>query len=479
MVDWPPEYNDSYLPRSNQPYWFPKLETMLAKERDRHVLRKLRAQMKYAYENSPFYRRLWKSHRVKTDEIRTLEDFRRKVPLIKKHMIREDQTANPPFGSYLCVPKERVVSVHGTSGTTGQATTFAFTRGDIRRIANAHARVMWGFGLRPSDLVMITSVFSLYMGSWGALWGVHRLGATAFPFGAGAPGMTRLAAKWAADVKPSALYATPSYALYLAEVAREMGLDTRRDFRFRLMFFSGEPGAGIPSVKSRIEETFNCKCIDTGSCAEMTPWMTNGECEFRTGMHLWQDIVHTDLVDPKTGEVVDYGEEGVPVYTHLERECQPMIRFFVGDIATWTDEPCECGRTYPRLPKGIYGRVDDMFIVRGENVYPSTVQEALEKTDGYGGEFRVIITREREMDVLTVQAECSDELSRKEESDPSVLERLKASMERNIKLAAGVRAIVQLVPHRTFERTEFKAKRVLDKRDLYEELKKLRGSDLG
>ncbi|MFQ5710173.1 MAG: phenylacetate--CoA ligase family protein [Candidatus Geothermarchaeales archaeon] len=469
---WPPIYDEAYTPKPDQRYWFPDRETMKPEEREKIILRKLRAQMRYAYDNAPFYHRRWEDAGIHPDDIATLRDFRR-VPFVYKQDIREDQAKNPPFGSYLCIPNEKIFTIHGTSGTTGKPTAFALSEGDVKRIANAHARVMWGFGLRPSDKVMITSVFSLYLGSWGALWGVRRLGAAAFPFGAGAPGMTRMAVRWAAEVKPTALYGTPSYALYLAEVAREMGVDPRVDFNFRIMFFSGEPGAGVPSVKRRIEETFDCRCVDTGSTAEMTPWMTNGECEHRTGMHLWQDIVYTEVVDPDTGEVVDYGEEGVPVYTHLERDSQPMIRFFSGDLTKWTDEPCECGRTYPRLPNGVYGRVDDMFIVRGENIYPSAVQEALERTEGYGGEFRVVITREREMDVMTVQAEYSEEVGEKARVDPTILERVRDAMEENIKTLCGVRGVVDLVPYHTFERTEFKARRVADKRDLYEELRRL------
>src|SRR5439155_676126 len=133
----------------------------------------------------------------------------------------------------------------------------------------------------------------------------------------------------------------------------------------------GEPGAGIPATKRLIEETFGGRCMDMGSMAEMTPWMTNAECRHRTGMHLWQDLVYTQVCAPDTFAPLPFGAEGTPVYTHLERSSQPMIRLVSGDLARWTDEPCPCGRTYPRLPDGLYGRIDDMFIVRGENIYPS------------------------------------------------------------------------------------------------------------
>lgn len=468
MGVWPPEYDENYMPHPDEPYWFRELETMNPKEREGLIIEKLRAQMQWAYERSPFYRKKWKEAGIRPDRIRTLEDFQ-EVPFVTKEEIRRDQAENPPFGSYLCVDPQEVMRIHGTSGTTGRPTAFAIGRGDWRRIANAHARIMWGAGLRSSDTIFIGSFFSLYMGSWGALVGGERLRAKCFPFGAGVPGQTIMGLSWMKEIRPTAFYGTPSYALYMAEVAKENGYDCQRDFCFRIMFFSGEPGAGIPSTKRLIEETYGCKCIDMGSTAEMTPWMSNGECEHRQGMHLWNDIVYTELVDPKSKRRVPYGSEGVPVYTHLERTSQPMIRFWSGDLALWTEEPCPCGRTYPRLPRGIYGRVDDMLVIRGENVYPSAIEEVLRAMDGFGGEFRIIVSRERAMDDLLVQAEYSLDIQRAAESDPLVLDRLRGEMATRIKSKIGLRPNIELVASGTLERTQFKARRVIDRRKLFEE----------
>src|SRR3990170_1699666 len=386
IVSWPPEYDDRYLPAPGSRYWFRDRECQDPEARDGEIIRKIQATMAWAWERAPFYRRKWQGAGLEPGDIKGLDDFS-KVPVVTKQELREDQAADPPLGSYLCIPREEVRRIHGTSGTTGKPTAFAIGRDDWRRIANAHARIMWGFGLRPSDTVFFGSFFSLYLGGWGALAGVERLGATAFPFGAGVPGQTLMALRWLREMRPSAFYGTPSYGLYVAEKARQEGIDPR-EFGLRILFFSGEPGAGIPSTKRRIEEAYDGVCVDTSSMAEMTPWMTNAECEVRSGMHLWQDIVYTELLHPERQTLVGFGEEGVPVYTHLERASQPMIRLWSGDLATWTDEPCECGRTYPRLPRGIYGRVDDMFIVRGENVYPSAVEEVLRASRGCGEEYR-------------------------------------------------------------------------------------------
>lgn len=263
-------------------------------------------------------------------------------------------------------------------------------------------------------------------------------------------------------MRPEVFYGTPSYALYLAETAKDQGLDPARDFGFRVMFFSGEPGAGLPATRKRIEETFGAACIDSGSMGEMLSWMTDGECSARRGMHLWQVIVYTEVVDPVSLRAVPTGAEGSPVYTHLERTSQPMIRLLSGDLTTWTDEPCPCGRTYPRLPRGIYGRVDDMFIVRGENIYPSAIEETLRGAEGFGGEFRVIISREEEMDKLLVQAEHAP--------GAGDLTTLRKTLEDRLKSVLGVRAVVHVVAPGTFDRTEFKARRVVDRRELYRQL---------
>src|SRR5437764_58583 len=235
-----------------------------------------------------------------------------------------------------------------------------------------------------------------------------------------------------------------------------------RDFGFRTLLFSGEPGAGIAATKRLIEDTFGGACIDMGSMAEMTPWMTNGECRRRTGMHLWQDIVYTQVCDPQTFAPVPFGGEGTPVYTHLERTSQPMIRLVSGDLARWTDEPCPCGRTYPRLPLGLYARIDDMFIVRGENIYPGAIEDTLRAIEGFGGEFRVIVSRRETMDELLVRAEYA--ASHAAEAPRAALA---ARMKERLRARLGVTPLIELVPEGALPRTDFKARRIIDDRDLY------------
>lgn len=467
---YPPAFDPAYLPDPKSRYWFPVRETMPAAEREKAILARLREVMAYAYARAPFYRRKWDEAGVHPDRIRSLEDFER-VPVVTKAELRAAQERSPPFGDYLCIPESEIHHIHGTSGTTGRPTAFAIGRDDWRSIAEAQARVMWGMGLRPGDMVFIGSVFSLYMGSWGTLIGSERLGAKTFPFGAGAPGMSARAALWLTLTRPKAFYGTPSYALHLAEVAAEEGMDPR-DFGLELLFFSGEPGASIPSIKARIEALYGAQAIDCGTMAEMSPWMNAAGAKETPGMMLWQDFVYTEVCDPKTHARVPYGKQGTPVYTHLERTSQPMIRLLSNDLTHWTNEPNPCGRTYPRLPAGIYGRIDDMFTIRGENVYPSAIDSALNEIAGYGGEHRIVISRDGAMDELLVRLDATEELYK---TGAGALDDLRRRTEDKLRTVLGVRARAEVVAAGVIPRTDFKARRVIDDRDLFRSLQQTLG----
>lgn len=464
MEAWsfPPAYDDAYFPAAGSRYWFPVRETMAPGERERAILARLKDVCAYAYANAPFYRRTWDAAGFHPEQLRSLEDFESRVPVIAKADLRAAQAAVPPFGDYLCAPESEIYHIHGTSGTTGRPTAFAINRGDWNAIANAHARIMWGMGMRPGDTICIAAIFSLYLGSWGALAGAERLGAKAFPFGAGAPGMTARCAQWLHAMRPAGFYGTPTYALHLAQTALEEGLDPR-DFGLRYLFFSGEPGASIPGVRKRIEEYYGAKVFDAGSMAEMTPWMNVAGSAQTDGMLCWQDVVYTEVCDPKSMRRVPYGSRGTPVYTHLERTSQPMIRLASGDLTQWVDGPTPCGRTYPRLPLGIFGRIDDMFTIRGENVYPSEIDAALNETPGYGGEHQIVITREAAMDELLLRIEC-------DLAGAEAVEGFRHEASRRIQKLLGLRTKAEIVPKGSLPRTDFKARRVIDDRAAFREM---------
>jgi len=458
---WPPRYDESYRPEPGQRFWFPRRETMPAEERDEAILARIREVMSYAWDNAPFYRRKWDEAGIHPSSIKSLADFE-KVPVVRKEELRADQAEHEPFGSYLAVPPSEVKHINGTSGTTGRPTAFGISERDWRSVANAHARVMWAMGIRPDDTVLVASPLSLYWGSWGAYIGAERLGARVFPFGAGTAGQTARTVHWMRQMGVTVFYGTPSYALHLAEVARDEGVDPT-SLGLRKLFFSGEPGASIPAIRARIVEAFAAEVYDSGSMAEVSPWMHLGAGSNEAGVLCWQDLVYTEVCDPSDHLRVDYGREGTPIYTTLERTSQPMIRLLSNDLTRWEAPSADRGRTYPFLPQGIYGRIDDMFTIRGENVYPSAIDDVVMATEGYGGEHRIVISRESTMDRLVVQVEYKDV------PEPA-LPRWAGGMADELRKVLGVGAKVVPVAHQTFDRTEFKARRVIDDRDLLRRL---------
>lgn len=462
--EWPPRYDADYRPPLGQEHWFPVRETMDPELRDEAILERIRQLMAYAWERAPFYRKKWSQAGLEPGDITSLEAFEH-VPVIRKEELRLDQAEYQPYGSYLCVDPIDVTHIKGTSGTTGRPTTFGINQLDWVSVANAHARVMWAMGIRPEDVVLIGSPLTQYWGSWGAYSGAERLGAAVFPFGAGVAGQSLRTLQWMRQMSATVFYGTPSYALRLAEVAVENDIDPRR-LGLRKMFFSGEPGASVPAIRQRIIDAFDVEVYDSGSMAEVAPWMSLGAASNEPGVFTWQDLVYTEVCDPATTKRVPYGSEGTPVYTTLERTSQPMIRLLSNDLTHWEAPDASRGRTYPFLPKGVYGRIDDMFQIRGENIQPSAIDDVVMSAEGYGGEHRIVITREGTMDELLVQVEF--DAQRTTVTQDVWVKKVGA----NLRTVLGVGAKVVAVAPATFERTEFKARRVIDDRKLFDSLEK-------
>lgn len=461
---WPPAYDAQYRPPLDQEHWFPERETMDPEARDELILERIQRVMAYAWDTSTFYRTKWSAAGLEPGDVRSLADFE-KVPVIVKDELRADQAAHEPFGSYLCVDPAEVKHINGTSGTTGRPTAFGISQGDWDAVANAHARVMWGMGIRPSDTVLIASPLALYWGSWGAYIGAERLGARVFPFGAGVAGQSLRTIHWMQQMGATVFYGTPSYALRLAEVAEANDIDPR-SLGLRIMFFSGEPGASVPAIRERIKRAFGAAVYDSGSMAEVSPWMALGSAQDAPGVFCWQDLVYTEVCDPQSHLRVPYGSEGTPIYTSLERSSQPMIRLVSNDLTRWEAPDPARGRTYPFLPRGIYGRIDDMFVIRGENVYPSAIDDVVMGCDGYAGEHRIVISRGAAMDELAVQVEFDSRTSQLAEP------LWRQTLEDQLRVVLGVGAKVAAVAPDTFDRTDFKARRVIDDRNLFESLQR-------
>ncbi len=305
----------------------------------------------------------------------------------------------------------------------------------------------WCAGVRPDDVVQVGFPFGLFFGGWGVVQGAERIGATLFPIGiTDSERHLELIARLGSTV----FSATPSYCIHLLSVAERVGIDLRAS-TVRHLLVGGEAGGSLPGTREIIGEGWGATVADAGSTSEMYPFQTNVGCEAGTGTHLITDEVFTEVVDRADPSVpASVGERGAVVYTHLWRDSQPMIRFAPGDETYLDDAPCPCGRTYPRLPEGILGRLDDMLVIRGANVFPSAVETALRAVPGLGPEFRIRVHKHGALDELTVEAEGGEDL--------------RAQTEQTLHKVLGIRTSLTLLAPGTLPETTFKARRVVDER---------------
>ncbi|MEO9330584.1 phenylacetate--CoA ligase family protein [Gordonia aurantiaca] len=442
-------------------FWDEKRETADAASRRAAILNRIHHQLHNVYEQLPFYRNLYDAQGFHPDDVKSLDDFTAKVPVITKSMLVADQAANPPFGSYTRdFPSSEIARIHGSSGTSGTPTMYAVSQKDWDRAAEVHAMAQWCAGVRPSDTVQIGFPFGLFFGGWGVLQGAERLGATVFPLGVTD---SEKHIEMLLRLGTTVFTATPSYCMHLISVAEGMGIDLR-DTAVRLLITGGEPGGSLPGTRQALAAGWGATVVDAGSTSEMYPFQTNVGCETGTGTHLINDEVYAEVVDRDDfTQQLPAGERGAIVYTHLWRESQPMIRFAPGD-ETYVDEgPCVCGRTYPRMPEGVLGRLDDMLVIRGANIYPSAIENVLREFPELDGEFRINVFRTGTMDEISVDVERSpdDAGAGVTLRDDALIDRVQALLKSRI----GIRIPVALVPVGTFEPTTFKARRVVDTRE--------------
>lgn len=441
-------------------YWDREKETMPGDRREGIVLQRLQQQLTDVYERLPFYRRLYDEHDFHPSQVNSLDDFTARVPVVTKDMLRADQEAHPPFGSYVGVERSDVARIHGSSGTSGKPTLYAISKKDWEYCAEVMAQGFYTCGVRSSDTVQFATVFSLFLGGWGSLLAAERIGATAFPLGAGE---TERQLELMYRVGSSVLITTPTYALHMLETAHELGYDASAS-PLRLGIFVGEPGSGIPGTRRKLEEGWGIQVRDCATTSEMMPWATNAECEAGLGVHVLNDEVWTEIVDKDDShQLAPMGDSGAVVYTHLRRTSQPMIRFACGDESRMVDEPCPCGRTYPRLPDGVYGRLDDMLLIRGANVYPSQVQRSLLEVPGAGVEFKIVLERDGAMDTARVLIERDASSDADSDSKAALAERVRRKLKNDTSITFDVEV---LEPH-TLERAISKAQRVDDRRPKY------------
>src|SRR5262245_24333046 len=458
---WHPTISRADRLGTGRQFWDEPRETRSPEERAAIVLDRVRKQLEYVYGTMPLYRRHYDAHGFRPEQVKTLDDFTKRVPVITKKMLVEDQAEHPPFGSYLGVSRHELARVHGSSGTMGTPTMYGVSWSDWQRAGQTAAMAWWTAGLRPQDLIHVTFPFSLFFGGWGVIQACEAIGATTFPPGATVP--TDKQIEFLFRLGATALVGTPSYHIHLANRAVELGLDMR-DSNVSLLICGGEPGGSGPGVPAKIREPAGEDTGVVGPAAghssEMSPFLPPIGClHAEGGVHLYQDENLVELVerdDPATA--VPVGENGAVVATHLWRNSQPMIRFWLGDESVMDDAPCACGRTYLRLPRGVFGRVDDMLVIRGANIYPSAVEAAVRSVEDAGTEFRIIVDRPQALDELRVEVEPRADLP-EEECDG-----LGRELETALRHALQIRVPVTVVKPGTHEQQTFKARRVVDNR---------------
>jgi phenylacetate-CoA ligase len=430
--------------------WNPEYETMPRAQLRELQEQRLRWTVRWAYERVPHYRQAFEEAGVTPADIQTIEDLQR-LPFISKSELREHY----PYGLF-AVPLDQVVRIHSSSGTTGTPVVVGYTRGDLNTWAELVARIAVAAGVERGDVAQISFGYGLFTGGFGLHYGLERVGATVIPVSAG---QTERQIRIMKDFGSTVLVCTPSYAMYLGETAEAMGVKPG-DLKLRIGMFGAEPWS--EGMRAEIEARLGLFATDNYGLTEVMGPGVAGECRERNGMHIAEDHFIVEVIDPELGTPVEPGEVGELVFTSLTKEAFPVIRFRTRDLTRLIPEPCPCGRTFVRMEK-VRGRTDDMLIVRGVNIFPSQIEQALTEIEGVEPHFQVIVDRTGSLDELEVHVEIEERFL------PDAMRKLvefEKQVEDKLAAALGIRAKVKLVEPRSIERTEGKANRVIDKRKL-------------
>jgi phenylacetate-CoA ligase len=415
-----------------------RLETLDDERRRAHQLDRLRTLVTAALGVNPFWTAKWRAAGLASaDDLRDWDDVRR-LPLTTKAELLADQAAHPMYGTNLTYPTERYVRVHQTSGTSGAPLRWLDTAESWEWWIRCWGFVLAAAGVRPGDRAFFPFSFGLFVGFWAGFEGARASGALAIP-GGGQDSIARLATM--ESLGATVLVCTPSYALHLLQVARERGVDAAR-LPVRVTVHAGEPGAGIASVRARIEAGWGARAYDHAGMTEMGAY--GYECEAQTGPHVNESEFIAEVLDPLTGQPADEGEL---ILTNLGRLGSPLIRYRTGDRVRLAGAPCACGRTFARLAGGILGRLDDMLIVRGVNVFPSAIEAIVRRFPVE--EFQIEVFRDGELDEVRVLLEV--------EGGAGAVPRVQAALRAGL----GIRLEVDAVEAGTLPRFELKARRVV------------------
>ena len=431
-------------------YWEPDKECMAREDLEQLQLERLQSTLYRVGTHVPFYKKKFDELKFNYDNVRSLNDLRR-LPFT----IKQDLRDNYPYGLF-AVPLRDVVRVHSSSGTSGQATVVGYTRNDIKTWSNLVARVITAAGVTKNDVIQIAFGYGLFTGGFGLHYGAELVGTSVIPISSG---NTKRQIQIMQDFKTTALVCTPSYALVMADTMMEMGINPN-GLSLRYGLFGGEPWS--EGMRREINEKLGIIATDNYGLSEVMGPGVSGECLECNGLHINEDHFLLEILDPNTLEPVPEGEVGELVITTLTKEAFPMIRYRTRDLTRFIPGPCACGRTMRRMQR-VMGRTDDMLIIKGVNVFPMQIEKVLFEVEGIEPHYQIIVDRENHADRLTVLVEVMESIFFDEmKKQRMVIDRIKSRLASEV----GVQVEVKLVEEKTLARSEGKAKRVIDRRQL-------------
>ncbi len=431
-------------------FWDPRIEELPKADLRKMQYKLLKSLICRLYSFSPFYHNRMKEQKVHPDDIRELSDVQ-KLPFMYKQDLR-DNYPNTIFTA----TQEELVRYHVSSGTTGKPTVVGYTQKDIDTWSNSLARGLTAIGLGRGDVIQVSYGYGLFTGGLGMHYGAECIGATVLPTSVG---NTERQIELMQDLEVTAIACTPSYLLHIGEVAEKMGVDIKKDTRLKAGILGAEPWT--EGMRTRMENWLGIKAFDIYGTSELSgPMFT--ECGEQNGFHIWSDIALVEVIDTKTGEQLEPGEKGELTLTMLQKEALPMIRYRIGDISSIEEDICPCGRTHPRVTR-IQGRVDDMLIIRGINVFPSQVEYTLMSIPQVGQHFQIVVERTGALDDMLVRVELTKESFSDKITD---LMQIRKNVEHRLRNALNVAVDVEIVEPGSLPRFEGKSKKVIDKRSL-------------
>ena len=426
------------------------IETMPRKELEALQLERLKWVVKYCYDNVPLYhQRLTDCGVLDGSKIKELSDIQY-IPFTTKDDFRD----NYPFGLVAADMKD-IVRIHASSGTTGKPTTGVYTKADLDIWSDCVARVACAGGVTPDDIIQVSFGYGLFTGALGLHYGLEKIGATVIP---ASSGNTEKQLMMMRDWGVTGLVATPSYALYLSEAIKEAGYPLS-DYSLKLGILGSEPCT--VSMRQQIEENFGIRVSDNYGMTELGGPGVSGDCEARDGMHFAEDHFLPEIINTDTGERLGEGEVGELVVTTLTRKGMPVLRYRTKDITKLSYQPCSCGRTHARMAKTM-GRTDDMLIIKGVNVFPTQIENILINIEDIAPHYMLYITRQNYRDSLEIKVEVTNTALLE---NYQLLDNLKKKIEAKLQSILGLRTKVTLVPPKTLERFQGKAKRIVDMRN--------------